>query len=101
MILPASRVPTLGAIAAITVQIKKIDMADKYIFLEPKRLISHAEIGIITPLTNRKAVESHSAVAVLMLNERIIEGSAVESSVPFNTVQKEPIIKTKTSRFRL
>src|SRR5699024_3515110 len=101
MILPASRVPKVGAIAAITVPIKKIDMADKYIFLELKRLISHAEIGIVTPLNNRKAVESHSAVAVLMVNERKIEEIAYESSETFNTVQKESINKNKTSMLLL
>ncbi|GAA2868197.1 hypothetical protein GCM10019817_11460 [Lactobacillus intestinalis] len=91
----------MGAIAAITVPIKKTDMALRYIFLEPKRLINQAEIGIITPLTSKNAVESHSAVAVLILKERMIDGSAVDKRVPFKTVQKEPMIRTKTSKFRL
>ena len=80
---------------------KKVDIAVKYIFLEPKRLISQAEIGIITPLTNKNAVESHSAVAVLILKSLIIEGRAVDKSVPFNTVQNEPMINTSTNKLRL
>lgn len=83
------------------VPIKKVVIANKYIFREPKVLISQAEIGIITPFTNKKAVESHSAVAVLIENDFMIEGKAVASSVPFSTVQNDPIIRTRTNNPRL
>src|SRR5699024_11630370 len=96
----SNNVAKLGEINDNKVPTKYVIIAPMYIVRVLNLLIIHAEIGIITPLTNIKPVVNHSTVAVLMSNDFISAGNAVASKVAFKIVQKEPIIKTRTNKDR-
>ena len=78
---PINNVLKFGATKQVIVPIKKMDIAERYKFLELNLLINQAVIGIMIPLTNRNPVVSHCTLEAEISKAFINVGKAVVNNV--------------------
>lgn len=78
---PINNVLKFCATKQVIVPIKKMDIAERYKFLELNLLINQAVIGIMIPLTNRNPVVSHCTLEAEISKAFINVGKAVVNNV--------------------